>query len=78
MKLAPLDTQVFEETDKNKRSDSSETVRNSEDNSDKQKDGEAIGRHGLGLDSIRGLGSSSQRRIHQQMFLIPTHVVDIV
>tara|TARA_B100000085_G_scaffold266117_1_gene274472 strand:- start:1297 stop:2808 length:1512 start_codon:yes stop_codon:yes gene_type:complete len=58
-----LDTSVFEETDKNKRPRaSSETVRNSEDNSDKQKDGEAIGRHGLGLDSIRGLGSSSQRR----------------
>ena len=52
------------QTDKNERPKSiqAETVRNSEEYSDKTMDGEAHAGQGLGLDSIRGLGSSSSRR----------------
>tara|TARA_B100002019_G_scaffold114341_1_gene98388 strand:+ start:4549 stop:6039 length:1491 start_codon:yes stop_codon:yes gene_type:complete len=58
-----LDTSVFKQTDKNERPRASaETVRNSEEYSDKTMDGEAHAGQGLGLDSIRGLSSSSFRR----------------
>tara|TARA_X000001036_G_scaffold29401_1_gene24270 strand:+ start:5317 stop:6726 length:1410 start_codon:yes stop_codon:yes gene_type:complete len=58
-----LDPSVKKVQDKNKRPRASGmTVKNSEENSDKTKDGEALTGQGVGIDSLRGLSSSSQRR----------------
>lgn len=58
-----LDPSVKKVQDKNKRPRaSSMTVKNSEEQSDKAKDGEALTGQGVGIDSLRGLSSSSQRR----------------
>jgi|TARA_B100001094_G_scaffold102690_2_gene98861 hypothetical protein len=58
-----LDPSVKKVQDKNKRPRaSSMTVKNSEEQSDKTKDGEALTGQGVGIDSLRGLSSSSQRR----------------
>lgn len=58
-----LDPSVKKPQDKNKRPRAAgATVKSSEENSDKSKDGEALTGQGVGIDSLRGLSSSSQRR----------------
>ncbi len=58
-----LDPSVKKPQTKNTRPRASgQTVKNSEEQSDKTKDGESLTNQGIGIDSLRGLSSSSQRR----------------